>query len=502
MILSKLAALALAATSTGQETEVDAEAMRTEALETCGFAEGSVIDASAIRSANELAERIKEAGAQPVILTRAALDGQDMRRTGRLLKGGCIIDSSFKGSDWSGAVAPDLRIIRSDFDGADFTGATLTRTRFEGVGLAKADFSHANLIKARFVGAYGKLFLGEARFHHVTAQGAVFDCGITVDAWCMDAYTAIFFGTFLEGADLATLGVWDEDMLRYASIGRGTAIHPRSIRYMQATDVTGSPLILRAGLPSEDKSAPSPEAAITPEEFDELNAATIAFVADRPSFDCGKAKSVVEQLICAEYASALRTADRDMASLYAEAKKSGKATSASQKAWLAQRNRCKDDGCVVGAYRTRLDQLFAALGPRWTLKPGQSVTYREDVLPLPSSMRASDLYLRIRPVLAEASMQYVTLTGMADGSISAEGFALGGNAHMCDLAVEGARFDPETGWYSAEAHTGELVPLFRIWGDRLLMRYSGNMGDSPDEAQDFVSCGARAGFVDLRDLGE
>jgi hypothetical protein len=73
---------------------------------------------------------------------------------------------------------------------------------------------------------------------------------------------------------------------------------------------------------------------------------------------------------------------------------------------------------------------------------------------------------------------------------------------MCDLVVEGARFDPRTGWYSAEAHTGELVPLFRIWGDRLLMRYSGNMGDTPDEAQDFVSCGARAGFVELRDLGE
>lgn len=88
MILSKLAALALAATSTGQETEVDA---------------------SAVRSATELTERIKEAGAQPVIVTGAALDGQDMRRMGRMLKGGCIFDSSFKGTDWSGTVAPVLR---------------------------------------------------------------------------------------------------------------------------------------------------------------------------------------------------------------------------------------------------------------------------------------------------------------------------------------------------------------------------------------------------------
>jgi hypothetical protein len=43
--------------------------------------------------------------------------------------------------------------------------------------------------------------------------------------------------------------------------------------------------------------------------------------------------------------------------------------------------------------------------------------------------------------------------------------------------------------------------LFRIWGDRLIMRYSGNMGDTPDEAQEFVSCGARAAFTDLRFLG-
>jgi hypothetical protein len=334
-------------------------------------------------------------------------------------------------------------------------------------------------------------------------EGVVFDCGITVDAWCMDAYTAVFFGTRLEGADLTTLGVWDEDMLRYVSVGRNTAIHPRSIRYMQATDISGSPLILRAGLPaSAEEGQPSPEAAITPEEFGELSAATLSYADDRPSFDCGKAKTHVEKLICGEYASALRTADRDMAALYGEAKRAGKITASSQKAWLAQRNRCSDEDCIVEAYRTRMDQLFAALGPRWTLSAGQSVTYREDVLPLPSSMRGSDLYEHIRPVLADASMQYVTLTGLADGSVSTEGFALGGNAHMCDLVVEGARFDPRTGWYSAEAHTGELVPLFRIWGDRLLMRYSGNMGDTPDEAQDFVSCGARAGFVELRDLGE
>jgi uncharacterized protein len=262
-------------------------------------------------------------------------------------------------------------------------------------------------------------------------------------------------------------------------------------------------LILRASLPPEDNEGPAqPAATITPEEFRQLNAANLSHAADRPSFDCVKAQTQVEKLLCGEYATALRTADRDMAALYGEAKKGGKATTASQKAWLAKRNKCTDEECLAAAYQTRLDQLFAALGPRWALAPGQSVTYHDDVLPLPLSMRGSELYARIAPVLADASAQYITLTGLAGGRISAEGFALGSNAHMCDFGIDSPRFALKTGWYSGVSEDGTLVPLFRIWGERLLLRYSGNNGDTPDEAQNFVSCGARASFADLRDLGE
>ena len=191
-----------------------------------------------------------------------------------------------------------------------------------------------------------------------------------------------------------------------------------------------------------------------------------------------------------------------MAQLYGEARRAGKVTATSQKQWLAQRDRCTDEECVDNSYAARMDQIFAAMGPGAGLAPDQSVTYYQDVLPLPSSMRGSELYERILPVLTDASWQYIKLTGMEDGSISAEGFALGANAHTCDLAVDSARWDTKTGWYSARAYDGTLVPLFRIWGDRLLMRYSGNSGDTLDVAQGFVSCGMRASFIDLRDLGE
>lgn len=144
--------------------------------------------------------------------------------------------------------------------------------------------------------------------------------------------------------------------------------------------------------------------------------------------------------------------------------------------------------------------LRGQLGPGIALKPGQSVTYYEDTLPLPDTMRRGALYERLVPVLRDASDQEVTLTGNADGSIAAEGWALGANAHMCDLGAQAARFDKASGWWSERGTNGRKVPLFRIEGRRIVLRYSGNSGDTPEEASDFISCGARAGFNDGIDL--
>ena len=76
----------------------------------------------------------------------------------------------------------------------------------------------------------------------------------------------------------------------------------------------------------------------------------------------------------------------------------------------------------------------------------------------------------------------------------------GANAHLCDLSVAEARFDPATGWWSARNAEGDLVPLFRVDGRRIMLRYSGNLGNTPEDALDFMSCGARAGFDEGIDL--
>ena len=500
MALSTLLALALMAAS-GGAGEAQDDSVASAARDYCGLPDAPVVDATNVASVEELDRLVAEASGGPVIITGADLPAADLRRLVRKLAGGCIVDSSLPRTKWNGTVAPDLRLVRTDLEGADFTSATLTRSRFEGVRLANADFSHANLKRARFVGAYGQLFLGGARFHHTSMEGVVFECGITVDAWCMDAYEASFFGNRFSRSDLTTLGIWDEEMLRNAELGTDTAVHPRAVRYLRYAGVRDM-LILRAGLQYDvSEGGTLAEARIAPDEFRILNSATREYSSDRPSFDCAAARTLAENMVCDEYAEELRALDRDLAALYGAARKAGKVRPQSQREWLASRDRCSDEECLESAYRARIDTLFAAMGETYALAPDERRTYREDVLPLPPGMRDQEIYARILPVLVDASAQNITLTGMEDGSVSAEGSALGANAHMCDFSVDSARFDPATGWYAGRGEGGKPVPLFRIWGDRLLLRYSGNMADTPDEAQDFISCGARAGFGELRDLG-
>ena len=89
-----------------------------------------------------------------------------------------------------------------------------------------------------------------------------------------------------------------------------------------------------------------------------------------PSFDCSKASTRVENLICdhdrlaqldSEMAAAYRTALRD--SPWASA---NKRIRREQKAWLSQRNRCETKCCLRQLYRDRISALrteVAGSGP-------------------------------------------------------------------------------------------------------------------------------------------
>jgi uncharacterized protein len=82
--------------------------------------------------------------------------------------------------------------------------------------------------------------------------------------------------------------------------------------------------------------------------------------ADAASFDCTKANTAVERWICAD--AALSRSDDSVASLYRRALKADPETSASQRAWLRQRNECASSECVRKAYGKRTQELKTALG--------------------------------------------------------------------------------------------------------------------------------------------
>jgi uncharacterized protein YecT (DUF1311 family) len=77
------------------------------------------------------------------------------------------------------------------------------------------------------------------------------------------------------------------------------------------------------------------------------------------SFDCTKAATRVEKLICAD--AALSQLDSALAQRYQSVRRLAddpEAVLAAQRAWLRQRDRCRDSDCLANAYRERI----AALG--------------------------------------------------------------------------------------------------------------------------------------------
>ena len=86
----------------------------------------------------------------------------------------------------------------------------------------------------------------------------------------------------------------------------------------------------------------------------------IAKVQSQPSFNCSRARTRVEHLICGDaYLSQL---DRRMANAYAAFQRRISAAERTrlredQRLWLADRNRCTDVDCLVATYEDRIAYL-------------------------------------------------------------------------------------------------------------------------------------------------
>jgi uncharacterized protein YjbI with pentapeptide repeats len=469
----------------------------------------AIIDAREMTTPEALAKALAAVPADKRrVVHGGSFKGADMRPLAPLLAGACLAETELEGTNWEGTGITNLRLVHIDLFGAKAARVRWPGLSTHGVNLAGSDFTGADLAALHFVSArLGADFEGVS-FRAVNLTDATFACSIAYPAWCINA-PGDFAGADLTRADLSSLGVWGEGIAG-ARIDR-TIVAPESLGALAAARIEG-PVRLADSYTSPYEDDPDDGIApyvptlvtITANEARTLIAATrsLAEAEDRPSFDCAKAAAPVEKVLCGEYESQLRRLDRDLAEVWAAARAEGKADLAAQRRWLASRGQCGDDRvCLAELYETRIAVLRGQLGPGIALAPGAKVTYFDDTLPLPDAMRRGELYERILPVLAEASGQQITLTGNPDGSIAAEGSAVRANAHMCDLGAPVTRFYPKTGWWSARTDDGRtLVPLFRIEGRRIVLRYSGNSGNTPEEAGDFMSCGMRAFLEDGIDL--
>jgi len=86
--------------------------------------------------------------------------------------------------------------------------------------------------------------------------------------------------------------------------------------------------------------------------------------AQAATFDCNKASSFVEKVICSD--SQLTGMDDQLGRLYKDAlaaSSNSEALKTEQKAWLSSRNQCKDSDCIMKAYTDRISALNAMTAP-------------------------------------------------------------------------------------------------------------------------------------------
>jgi uncharacterized protein len=100
-----------------------------------------------------------------------------------------------------------------------------------------------------------------------------------------------------------------------------------------------------------------------------LSAPSLIYAQEEPSFDCSKAKTHVEKVLCSGGNSGMGWIDQTMADLYKAVSEAPGADAAalesSQHAWLTKRNQCKGSdekvmNCLIDSYHARYVELSSS----------------------------------------------------------------------------------------------------------------------------------------------
>jgi uncharacterized protein YjbI with pentapeptide repeats len=460
------------------------------------------VDGAALDGVAALVALRAARGDEPIVVRGGNFAQADFR--GARLHNICFLDTNLAGSDWRGAEAVGMGFVRADLTGARMTGARLPRILLRQPVMKDIDASEADFSEGRLDGGWDGS-LENLRLDRASLRGFQFDCGITIGDGCPLERRISFRRADLTAAILNTYWGGGEDDWTGARIDR-TEIGLHQVEEMASADMIG-PLIVRGGDAIVEVSAAERRALITRIRPSEE--------ALSPSFDCRRAATNVERLICGEGGGRLRALDLLVAELFRRAAASDSTAAAAQRAWLRERDRCAADenagwSCVYDVYASRREQLVARIGPPAWARPGTAALFVMPAVDFDDDFRDDPLYRRLLPVIEGGAWSHVAVRVNADGSLDARGDAIGANAHSCSLGAEGLRLDRSTGWYSVErepesgdppAWRGRPIPVLLFWGERGEVYRHGHSetgGEGVDaRAGDYASCGARAGFGEL-----
>ena len=243
------------------------------------WATARIVDGARIRSAADLVSL----GDGKIVVFRANLEGQ--RLAGARLADVCFAESKLARTDWRGVRASSVAIAGSDLTGAIMTGADLPGAFFLDTALDRVDASRANLRNARIQGgSFDGLSLRDAGM-----SGFDMFCGLIVGDRNCGPPTGR--GVDARGADLSaahfnmyTTDGWKFD---HAKLDR-TVVQYLQLPSFRNADVRG-PVML------ESSGYESVRARLDPAEWRQLTATDWS---GKPTFDCRRARSVAERLVC------------------------------------------------------------------------------------------------------------------------------------------------------------------------------------------------------------
>ena len=418
---------------------------------------------------------------------------------GRDFRGKVLIDLNLKGANLRGADFTGAIICGSDLTDADLTGARLDRaliggsTRLHGANLTNASARALDIADASGMLRADGADLRDARItcdllESSLCQGdgigfasmAGADLrGATVDRLCCEAKG--LEAARLDGAVTPLNGYGEVDFTRLAAgVGEAgqltfVAIYGFSGR---RTSFTGKEL--------------RDLATIVPR----MHAASA-----RASFDCARAATRVEKVICVE--PKLAALDRALAWLWQRTKRTAEQKSA-QRAWLVRRAQCPPRdldspdafsaqdfgvpadprGCIGIAYAERIREL----APQATA-PLENGTYTTDaplVLPRGPSAALAEKFILARGYRVDQ----ITMATPVNGAGLLAGTSLGGNGHICSFAASaaettrtGARFR-----VTDDPATPDEVSISFVVTPQIVLRVGG---------QRQFQCGARAGWSEV-----